>query len=110
LATIPFLRRAVPYNSETEISFINNTSSGSYMPFTRIYLTSPSGGNYVLVRIYKNGILMETLSTPSISQNSNILIDENTGFFIGPGETQKITIVNLDSTGTAQDYEGQMIS
>jgi hypothetical protein len=109
LPNFAFLNRSVAYNSETEICFVNNGTTGPLFAMANLYIMSPSGCAYTIFRFYINGILGMTLGTPSISEWTNIL-DEEKDLQIGPGSTLQVTAVNLDPSGSNQSYEGSIES
>lgn len=110
MPNIAFLRRALANNSETTVAVVTNGTISPQLTFSRLYVISPTGANYFIVRVYKDSVLLLTFATNSISQNQNVLVDENISVMLEPGNNLSITINNLDSTGVVNDFEGQLVS
>jgi hypothetical protein len=107
MANFQFLNRSVPFNTSTEICYINNSSVGPLFNLNTINIISPSGCPYSIFRFYKNGIEFFPTATPTISQNTNVLnLTQN--ILIAPGENLSIDCVNLDPLQQTHSMEGSI--
>jgi hypothetical protein len=107
MPTFEFLNRAVPYNVETEIGFLNNGTVGPYFAFSNLYILSPTGCQYFLIRVYKNSILLNSFGPPTFSLFTS-LIDENKNIQLEPGSNLSITALNLDPSQATEAFEGSL--